>query len=79
MDKRNIVATISNNRKIDATVAAPGVLNAEAGHSGGTNNYKALYNKPSIEDVILQGNKTFEELGMKPMTVQEIEKVLYVG
>ena len=31
-------------------------------HSGGTNNYNGLKNKPSINGVVLEGNKTSEEL-----------------
>ena len=45
----------------------------------GTNDYNELENKPSIEDRTLEGNKTFEELGMRPMTVQEVERILYLG
>ena len=30
---------------------------------GGQNDYQKLINKPSIEDVTLIGNKTFDELG----------------
>lgn len=39
--------------------------------------YAMLPDKPSIEDVILQGNKTFKQLGMESLSVQEIEQILY--
>ena len=43
-----------------------------------TGDYNALANKPSIEDVILQGNKTFKQLGMESATTAEIESILYL-
>ena len=43
-----------------------------------TGNYDNLINKPSIEDVVLQGNKTFKQLGMEALSVQEIEMILYL-
>ena len=34
----------------------------EDGFGGGTNNYTSLYNKPSINGVVLTGNKTTSDL-----------------
>lgn len=45
--------------------------------SGGTNNYNHLLNKPSIEGVVLQGDKTFDDLGLSRVTEQEIDRMLY--
>ena len=39
---------------------------------GGTNNYNALVEKPSINGVTLIGDKSIEELGVDTMTNQEI-------
>lgn len=44
-----------------------------------TDNYEELYNLPSIENVVLRGNKTFEELGMGAMSQTDVEKILYLG
>lgn len=44
-----------------------------------TGDYNALANKPSIEDVVLQGNKTFKQLGLEPMSVQEVQSILYLS
>lgn len=41
--------------------------------------YEMAVNKPKIEGVELVGDKTFEQLGMKPMSVTEIEKILYLN
>ena len=45
---------------------------------GGTTNYNRLSNKPSIEGVVLQGDKTFPQLGLNTLSVQDIEKILYL-
>lgn len=46
---------------------------------GGGFNYEAAVNKPQIEGVELTGNRTLEQLGVKPMSVQEIERILYLN
>lgn len=42
-------------------------------------NYNELYNKPQIEQVTLEGNKTFAQLGLEAMTVQDIDNMLHGG
>lgn len=41
--------------------------------------YDKAKNKPSIENVELVGNRTFAQLGMNAMTVQEVEAILYLN
>lgn len=38
--------------------------------------YRVLSNKPSIEGITLINNKTFEQLGMSPLTNTELENLL---
>lgn len=38
--------------------------------------YNKLDNKPQIESVTLQGNKTFEDLGMSALSNQEIRDLI---
>lgn len=38
----------------------------------GTFDYESLINKPRIENVELQGNKSFEDLGLSEVTNQQI-------
>lgn len=45
------------------------------GYTGSSLNYNNLKNKPSIEDVELIGNKTFEELGLAEIDNIEIDKL----
>ena len=42
-------------------------------------NYNKLDNKPQIESVTLEGNKTFRQLGMAAAAVSDVEKILYLG
>lgn len=44
--------------------------------SGGTNDYEKLTNKPRINEVELEGNKSFEELGISPLTNMEILDII---
>ena len=53
--------------KVDGTTitaTAEGVISAVGG-TGGTTDYNALTNKPSINNVTLEGNKTLEELDIQ--------------
>ena len=40
-----------------------------------TGDYNDLNNKPSINEVVLKGNKTFEDLGDKTLTNFEIKEI----
>ncbi len=40
--------------------------NSGSSGSGGTDNYNMLKNKPQINGVTLEGNKTLEQLGIEP-------------
>ena len=42
-------------------------INSTGGGSGGTSNYNALTNKPKINNVELNGNKTLNDLGIQPI------------
>lgn len=44
--------------------------------SGGTNDYEKLTNKPKINEVELEGNKSLEELGISPLTNMEILDII---
>ena len=57
-----ITASLSQNRKISGA---------------GTSDCERLRNKPQIESVELIGNKSFEELGLEPITSDELIDILY--
>ena len=51
----------------DGTTSTFEVTNGQSGGGGGgTTNYNSLSNKPSINDVTLEGNKSLSELGVQP-------------
>lgn len=74
-------ALFSENDQLDAVFDDEKPFTAALGESYKvvTNDYNALINKPSIEDVVLVGNKTFPELGLNTMTMQEIDDILFGG
>lgn len=43
--------------------------------STGTRNYNDLKNKPSIENVTLEGNKNFEDFGAEAMSASEVLEI----
>ena len=47
------------------------IISATGGGSGGTDNYNLLNNKPSINGVILQGDKTFSDFGLQTSKTYE--------
>lgn len=54
----------------------PMEVDREGGGSG-TSDYNALTNKPRIEGVTLKGDKSFKQLGLEPMTPQDIDNILF--
>lgn len=54
-------------------------ISAKQGLSGALNNtmndYDLLKNKPSIESVVLDGNKTFAQLGLTKLSNSDIETI----
>ena len=67
-----------------SVVSMSGSLNADTGMSGTLNmaervyenDYEKLKNKPSINGVELIKDKSFEELGVSPMTNSEILEII---
>ena len=49
--------------------------NGAGGGSGGTTNYNDLTNKPTINGVTLEGNKTAEDLKISGMTAEQVEQL----
>lgn len=69
------------NSEILKLQATSGKTNAELKNEtivtgGGSNDYNILVNKPQINGVILEGNKSGEEIGFEVLTNIEIESIL---
>ena len=73
-------AIFKDDQALTASFQDDGQMAASFGETQkvSTGNYDDLTNKPSIENVTLQGNKTIDQIGVGTMTVQEIEKILYL-
>lgn len=50
--------------------------NLKGGGGGGSNDYNQAVNKPQINNQTLVGNKTFQDLGLKPLTNTEIMEII---
>ena len=75
-DDENIIATLSGEGDLEGTLS-----DSEGTLEGGLTppmvvDYGALTNKPKIEGVTLQGNKTFEDLSLSSLSNLEIENML---
>ena len=84
MEAARIGASLSVDGGVAASMAVDGGLSASLSVGAvalrdGTTDYERLSNKPSIEDVELSGNRTLAQLGVKTLSVQEIERILYLG
>lgn len=44
-----------------------------------TSDYNELYNKPKIDGVTLQGNKTHSQIGIGLVSEQDIDTIIYGG
>lgn len=73
-------ATFENDKTFNATFEENQQMNASFGQVQivETGDYENLINQPSIEDTVLKGNKTIDQIGVGTLTVQEIERILYL-
>ena len=70
-----LTGVISTTKLLGGQVVGMRGLRGEKGDAG-TTVYSELSDKPSIEDVVLVGNKTFPELGLVWLNNTEIEEML---
>lgn len=70
-------AKLTESAQLNAGLRNDPNLNADFGNTQivHTDDYNNLYNKPSINEVELKGNKTFEELGDHLLTNLEIKEI----
>ena len=58
-----------NRNNMNLVLGVPKVI-------GGVSDYERLNNKPQIEAVELTGNKTFSDLGLNPIDVNDLLEIL---
>lgn len=68
--------TLSSTEKMSGTLSGSSEL--AGGLSGDIvhKSYNELIDKPSINSVVLEGDKSFEELGLAGLTDQEIDEII---
>lgn len=73
-------ATFGRDANFNVSLKESNQMNAGFGETQriATGDYNDLANKPKIEDVELKGNRTLREIGVDTLSVQEIEKILYL-
>ena len=68
LDKRKIAVGMSTKRKnLGVGVYVP---------AGTITDYEVLKNKPSIESVVLSGNKDFPDLGLSEISADDLLEIL---
>lgn len=73
-----ISGNVSGTRSISGNVAGRGNISGAVSQALRPTDYNQLTNKPKIEGHVLIGDQTFAQLGMDTLSVQEIEKILYL-
>lgn len=76
---RRINGTLTSMRSINGTIGSQGRVGGSLNRATveyRTTDYNDLDNRPSIEGVVLEGDKTFEELNLQCLTNQELEAML---
>lgn len=76
-----VTPTISNNKIAVSPTVSDNNIPATAKmvneiEVNNTSDYNLLNNKPQIESVELQGNKTFNDLGLSKITNMMIEQII---
>ena len=76
-----VTPTISNNKIAASPTVSDNNIPAAAKMANkievnNTSDYNLLNNKPQIESVELQGNKTFNDLGLSSITNMRIEQII---
>ena len=75
-----ISGSISGGEPIKGSLSTPGGLSGGLSRETRKRDYiEDIYNKPSVNEVILVGNKTFADLGLTAITPQEIDDIIYGG
>lgn len=71
-DSASYDVQVSNSESFDTT------MNSEVRIVGG-GSYSTLKDKPKIEGVVLDGDKSFRDLGLNDITPQDIDEIIFGG
>lgn len=77
MDNNTLKGTISSGSSLTGAVSSNSSLNGNLeGNQTGVTSYNELLDKPQINNVTLEKNKSFSQLGAKSLTNMEIENLI---
>ena len=68
--------TISGKQELTGSLTAGKTLSGQLSDDITRHSYNDLIDKPSINEVALQGDKSFEDLGLAGLSNQEIDKII---
>lgn len=72
-----LLGNISSNVSLNGSISSTGLLNGTLTGGQNTNtDYLKLNNKPQINNVTLEQNKSFNDLGAKALTNMQIENLI---
>lgn len=72
-----IELTMTGKASAEMQMASKGSVTLSVDGARGTSHYPALTDKPKIEGVTLLGDKSFEQLGLSAVTLQEIDNLIF--
>lgn len=77
-EKIKLTGTLQSTGSIFGTISTTGSLSGALSvpRTVQQTNYERLANKPSIEDVTLSGNKTFNDLGLSALNADDLIEIL---
>ena len=62
--------------RVNGRVVTKQNISGKLGMPSGTKDYNLMTNKPSIEDVVLMGNKTMADFGDRELSNIEIQDII---
>lgn len=70
-----VVDNLNSNSSNDALSAKQGNILKNLLNEGGVRNYEKLTSKPQINNIILSGNRSLEDLGICELTEEDIKEI----
>lgn len=72
----SLTGALSSEGELAGTISGSSGLSGEMSNDITHKSYNDLVDKPSINEVILQGDKSFEDLGLGTLSDQDIDDII---
>ena len=77
MNNNTLIGTISSSTSLNGSISSNNQMNGSiTGSQTGITSYDKLTDKPQINSVTLEKNKSFNDLGAKSLTNMQIENLI---